>query len=69
MQIIVSLYYRKKIEEIGKMTALSQEEILSNTKTVVQVSAVRKDVIKITTRQPINKALSLELNPFILLSA
>ena len=40
LQIIVFLYCRKKIEEIGKMTALSQEEILSNTKTVVQVSAV-----------------------------
>lgn len=26
----------KKIEEIGKMTALSQEEIISNTKTVIQ---------------------------------
>lgn len=29
-------FCRKKIEEIGKMTALSQEEIISNTKTVVQ---------------------------------
>lgn len=28
--------YRKKIEEIGKMTSLSQEEIISNTKVVVQ---------------------------------
>ena len=30
------MFNRKKIEEIGKMTALTQEEILSNTKTVVQ---------------------------------
>ena len=29
-------FYRKKIEEIGKMTALSQEDIITNTKTVVQ---------------------------------
>lgn len=41
--IIVAVFFlslaarRKKIEEIGKMTALSQEEIISNTKTVVQV--------------------------------
>ncbi|ESO84469.1 hypothetical protein LOTGIDRAFT_132171, partial [Lottia gigantea] len=29
-------YYRKKITEIGKMTALTQDEIVSNTKTVIQ---------------------------------
>jgi len=27
---------RKKIEEIGKMTAMTQEEIVSSTKTVIQ---------------------------------
>merc|ERR1712142_1003100 len=32
----VKSYRIKKIEEIGKMTALSQEEIISNTKTVIQ---------------------------------
>ncbi|XP_055879058.1 kinesin light chain-like isoform X2 [Biomphalaria glabrata] len=29
-------YRKKKIEEIGKMTALNQDEIVSNTKTVIQ---------------------------------
>ena len=38
---MINTYYHfllcsKKIEEIGKMTALTQEEIISNTKTVTQ---------------------------------
>ena len=36
LNLAVFVFCRKKIEEIGKMTALSQEEIISNTKTVVQ---------------------------------
>ncbi|VDO27836.1 unnamed protein product [Onchocerca flexuosa] len=35
--------YRKKIEDIGRMTALSQEEILQNTRTVVQGLEALKD--------------------------
>ena len=30
------VYFSKKLEEIGKMTSLSQEDIISNTKTVIQ---------------------------------
>ena len=30
------LFYRQKIENIGKMTALTQEEVVSHTRTVVQ---------------------------------
>lgn len=30
------MYFSKRIEEIGKMTSLSQEDIMSNTKTVIQ---------------------------------
>ena len=33
---IVLCCYRKKIEYIGKMTQMTQEEIMTNTKTVVQ---------------------------------
>jgi len=33
---IVLYCYRKKIEYIGKMTQMTQEEIMTNTKTVVQ---------------------------------
>ena len=33
---IVLYCYRKKIEHIGKMTQMTQEEIMTNTKTVVQ---------------------------------
>ena len=34
----------KKIEEIGKMTALTQEEIVSSTKTVIQgLEALRNE--------------------------
>ena len=32
----IAIVNRRKIEDIGKMTALTQEEILQNTKTVVQ---------------------------------
>lgn len=32
----VTCVYRKKIENIGKMTVMSQEELIVNTKTVVQ---------------------------------
>lgn len=37
MPLNIVLYcYRKKIEYIGKMTQMTQEEIMTNTKTVVQ---------------------------------
>jgi len=45
---------RKKIEEIGKMTALTQDEILSNTKTVVQ----GLDTLKNEHHQILNSILS-----------
>jgi len=45
---------RKKIEEIGKMTALSQEEIVSNTKTVMQ----GLDTLKNEHHQILNSLLS-----------
>ena len=36
--------FSKKIEEIGKMTALTQEEIVSSTKTVIQgLEALRNE--------------------------
>jgi len=44
----------KKIEEIGKMTALSQEDIISNTKTVVQ----GLDTLKVEHHQILNSLLS-----------
>ncbi|XP_013397481.1 kinesin light chain isoform X4 [Lingula anatina] len=45
---------RRKIEEIGKMTALTQEEIISNTKTVVQ----GLDTLKNEHHQILNSLLS-----------
>ncbi|XP_076464620.1 kinesin light chain-like isoform X3 [Babylonia areolata] len=45
---------RKKIEEIGKMTALSQDEIVSNTKTVIQ----GLDTLKNEHHQILNSLLS-----------
>lgn len=30
-------YRLRKIEDIGKMTAMNQDEIIANTKTVIQV--------------------------------
>jgi kinesin light chain len=48
------VFHRKKIEEIGKMTALSQEEIISNTKTVIQ----GLDTLKNEHHQILNSLLS-----------
>ncbi|KAI0219122.1 Kinesin light chain [Lamellibrachia satsuma] len=48
------LWKRKKIEEIGKMTALSQEEIVSSTKTVMQ----GLDTLKNEHHQILNSLLS-----------
>lgn len=45
---------RKKIEEIGKMTALSQDEIVSNTRTVIQ----GLDTLKNDYQQILNTLLS-----------
>ncbi|XP_064602669.1 kinesin light chain-like isoform X1 [Liolophura sinensis] len=47
-------YKMKKIEEIGKMTALTQEEITSNTKTVIQ----GLDTLKNEHHQILNSLLS-----------
>ena len=46
--------YRKKIEEIGRMTALSQDEIMGSTKTVVQ----GLDTLKNEHHQILNSLLS-----------
>ena len=43
-------YFSKKIESIGKMTAMTQEEIVSSTKTVVQgLDALRSEHTTILT--------------------
>ncbi|XP_059160522.1 kinesin light chain-like isoform X4 [Physella acuta] len=47
-------YRKKKIEEIGKMTALSQDEIVSNTRTVIQ----GLDTLKNDYQQILNTLLS-----------
>ncbi|XP_012935358.1 kinesin light chain isoform X3 [Aplysia californica] len=47
-------YRKKKIEEIGKMTALNQDEIVSNTRTVIQ----GLDTLKNDYQQILNTLLS-----------
>lgn len=42
------LHFRKKIENIGKMTQMTQEEIVTNTKTVLQgLEALRVEHLSI----------------------
>ena len=54
MQVLFATVCRKKIEEIGKMTALSQDEIVSSTKTVIQ----GLDTLKNEHHQILNSLLS-----------
>ncbi|CAH1791618.1 unnamed protein product [Owenia fusiformis] len=54
MGTVTADWQLKKIEEIGRMTALSQEEIISNTKTVVQ----GLDTLKNEHHQILNSLLS-----------
>lgn len=46
--ILIFYFSRKKIENIGKMTQMTQEEIVSNTKTVLQgLEALRVEHLSI----------------------
>ena len=54
MIIFMFIFFSKKIEEIGKMTTLSQDDIIGNTKTVIQ----GLDTLKNEHHQILNGLLS-----------